>query len=145
MPESAFTTDAEIAPLRFTADAWIMAERWKHHRVRDHFGIESDLYVALSERVGKYEAFTPIHWVLVDIVARIDALEDSDRVRSSFVADALIAANGTWGLGFWAADATFMRSYSVSTLTVDAVLARGGSFSADAVVMPRLTIDAFIV
>ena len=72
----------------FTLDAFIQGERWKHHRQRDHTGADSDLYVMLSTDVGKYPAFTPIHYVLADLVARLIYLEDYRRTYGSFTIDA---------------------------------------------------------
>jgi len=144
MPESSITADAVISYRHFTADAWIMGERQRHHRVRDHFGAESDLYVVLSEDVAPYVAFTPVHWVLSDMVARIAALENNDRVRASFVADAFIAANGTYGQGYFTADAVFYKA-ATGSFTADATFTYGGTFTADAFIAGGITADAFIV
>jgi len=138
------TADATIYPHHFKADAWILGERWKHHRVRDHFGIESDLYVALSSDIGPYVAFTPIHYVLEDMVARIGALENNNRVRASFTADAWVAVSGEYGRGIFTADA-ITEAEQTGSITADAVVILGGQFTADAIIMPSFTADAFIV
>jgi len=145
MPTATLTADAVVAPLRITADAWIADERWRHHRIRDHMGAESDLYVVLSERIGPYEMYTPIHWVIDDMVTRILALESGNKVLNlSFVADAWIAVSGTYQRGNWVVDAVIGKSQSGS-FKADAVLSRGGAITADAVIMPSFTADAFIV
>lgn len=144
-----FTLDAEVIPYRFTIDAWILSERWRHHRVRDHYGPESDLYVVLSSPIGKYAQGTPVHWVIDDLLTRLQFLEDWDRVRgNSFTMDAFLAVSGTYGQGIFTADAiveatqTFTGS---SGIKLDAYIITGGSFTIDAVLVPRFTIDAFIV
>ena len=141
---ASFTADAIVAARSFTADAWIMGDRWKHHRVRDHFGMESDLYVSLSADVGPYVAFTPVHFVLEDMLARLERLENSNRVRDSFTADGWIAASGTYGLGIIRADAVIKDAGSGS-FTADAILVTGGSFTANAIIMPSFTANAYIV
>lgn len=145
MPSASFTADAVISYRRFTADAWIIGERQRHHRVRDHFGVESDLYVALSADVGPYIAYTPVHWVLSDMIARIEALENNNQVRANFTADAFIAASGTYGSGFVFADAVIKASSGTLTFTADAVFGYGGSITADACIAGGITADAYIV
>lgn len=144
MPSSSVTADAVISYRGFTADAWILGDRQKHHRVRDHFGIESDLYVALSSNVGPYVAYTPVHWVLSDMIDRLARLENNNRVRADFTADAFIAANGTYGLGFVVADAVTKDSASGS-FTADAVFGYSGSITADAVIAGGILADAYII
>lgn len=122
----------------FTIDAWIVGERWQHHRIRDHFGIDSDLYVVLSEAIGKYQAYTPLHWVLDDMVARITALENNDRVRSTFTIDAEITDK------VFTVDAIISGTQSGS-FTIDANIRPYGSFTIDAQLVGRFTIDAMIV
>lgn len=145
MPSATLTSDAVIAPYRLFADAWIVAEHWRHHRVYDHYGIESDLYVALSEQVGKYAAYTPVHFVLEDMIARIEALESSSKRRASFTFDAWIATSGTYGMGVLFTDAIVFRSGLSDSFTIDAVITRGGAFTVDAYVAGGIRVDAFIV
>jgi hypothetical protein len=121
----------------FTIDAWLTGDRWQHHRIRDHFGVDSDLYVVLSEKVGKYQAYTPLHAVLEDMVKRITALEVHDRVRSSFTIDAEV------GDRVFTIDAT-ISGESGGTFTIDAVIVPYGSFTIDAQLVGRFTIDAMI-
>ena len=142
---ASITADAVIAARGFTADAWIIGGRQRHHRVRDHFGAESDLYVVLSEDIGPYIAYTPIHWVLADFVERIEALENTNRHRANLTADAFLAANGTYGQGFFTADAVKAETITVATLTADAVFGYGGTFTADAFLAGAITMDAYIV
>lgn len=140
-----FTADAVIAARRFTADAWIMGERWRHHRTRDHFGIESDLYVVLSEDVGPYVAFTPIHYVLEDILDRLAFLEDYERTRRTFTADAWLAASGTYGRGAIFTDSVIKKTITGNSFTADARIARGGSFTANAYIQLVFTANAYII
>jgi hypothetical protein len=133
-----FSLDSVVAARGFTLDAWIAVARWQHHRVRDHFGPESDLFVILSEDVGQYPTGTPVHWVIADLVARILALENSDRTRVTFTLDAVISGQAI------TIDAV-IKSTVAASLTVDATITRGGSFTIDAVVVPTFTIDAYIV
>lgn len=129
----------------FTADAWILGERWQHHRVRDHFGVDTDLFVVLSEDVGPYVAFTPLHYVIEDMVSRIVALESGEKQTGSFTADAFIATSGTYGKGAIFADAVIRKTGMAGSFTADAVLKRGGSFTADAFILLAFTADAYIV
>ena len=134
-----FTVDAEIANRSFTIDAFILnSNAQRHHRIRDHYGADSDLNVVLSKNIGKYVAYTPVHWVLEDLLARIALLEDYDHVRSSFTVDAYITTNSIY------IDAV-IGSTSAGSFTVDAYIILGSSFTIDAVIMPSFTIDAFIV
>ena len=57
----------------FTLSSWIIAERQRHHRVRDHFGNELATDVVLDEAVGRYPAETPIQSVIADLYARLIA------------------------------------------------------------------------
>jgi len=91
-PNGSIALDAEVAARGATMDAWIVEERWRHHRIRDHFGAESDLFVVLSDDVGGYIALTPIHFVLDDLVSRIEALESNNRIRHAFTMDAYFYA-----------------------------------------------------
>jgi len=142
---SSFTADAAVYAHHIRADAWIMVDRWKHHRIRDHFGVESDLYVALSSNVGPYVAYTPIHWVLDDMVSRIEALENNNRRRAEFTADAFIALSGTYGRGVVWADAAITKSGLSGSFTADAMVVGGGSLTADAWIQAAFTADAYIV
>jgi len=139
-PRSAsFSADAIIGARYFTADAWIVAERWTHDRVRDHHGAESDLNVVLEADIGPYAAYTPIHYVFEGLHDRLVQLESSNRVRSSFTADAVISGNAIL------ADAIIHKPDVTASFTADAVLIRGGSFTADAWIQAGFTADAFIV
>jgi hypothetical protein len=140
-----FTAEAEIAPRRFTADAWVMSDgRWRHHRVRDHFGPEDTKYIVLEANAGKYMAGTPVHYIIEDLVLRIEALEKGNREFRSFTVDAFLAVSGTWGLGFLTADASIFDTIT-GTLTADAVITKGGSLTASARFAGRITAEAFIV
>lgn len=146
-----FTIDAEIAARGFTIDAWIISERWRHHRTRDHFGPESDLYVVLSQDVEGYSASTPIHYVLADLVSRLSSLESSNRMRSRFTVDAYLYAPM---FGSFTADSavldTMAGSFTVDSYFTDQPF---GNFTLDAFIGDpdeeyarfSFTIDAFIV
>lgn len=122
----------------FTGDAFIKGEGQKHHRLRDHTGAESDLYVVLDERIGPYEEYTPIHYVLADLVRRLQGLEDKTRVRSSFTGDAHI-----WGQ-FFTGDAVIKNTVEGS-FSGDAHVIRGGKITGDAYIARIFTGDAYII
>lgn len=124
----------------FTVDAWILGTRWQHHRTRDHFGAESDLYVTLSQNIGPWLVGEPIHEVLQDIVDRLVALEGSLRVHGSFTIDAYIWPH------FFTIDA-ILEAPRANSFSIDAFFNRGTSFSVDAWLRPTasFTIDAILV
>lgn len=132
----------------FTANAIIHGGRWQHHRLRDHFGVESDLYIVLNERLGPWEEGTPIHFVIDDLLARIAQLESANRVQSTFTANAYLLtpgsiveeAAGTWRGVAWA-DAVTRRTMS-SSFTAGAWLTGGGRLTMDAIIIGRRTFTA---
>jgi len=134
-----FTGDAEIVPRRFTGDAWIRTGRQTHHRTYDHHGPESDLYVVLSSKIGKYLAGTPIHFVLQDMLYRITQLEIATRYSGLFYGDAWIIDTAFTG------DAMIHRPDITGSFTGDAEIITGGVFSGDAWIQAAFTGDAFIV
>lgn len=147
MPESGFTADAVFAYRSFRANAWIIDSGFQTHDINtDHHGILSDLSVAITENVGPYVAFTPVHWILVDFAARLTALETSDRVRDSFTADAWVAVSGTYGLGVFKADSVISAPVE-SSFVADAAFITGGTFTADASIIGQrfITADALLV
>jgi hypothetical protein len=137
----------------FTASAVIHGGRWQHHRLRDHFGVESDLYIVLNERLGPWEEGTPIHFVIDDLLARIEALESANRVQGTFTANAYLlnpgsiveSSAGTWRGIFWA-DAITKRTMS-SSFTAQAWLTGGGKITMNAIIIGRrrFTADAVLV
>lgn len=155
---SSFTANADIEflVLRFTADAVIgvnlIGNRWQHHRLRDHFGLESDLFIGLSERLGPWEEGTPLHFVLEDLISRMDALESSTHNVSSFTGDGIVLAPGgtvsSSGTvrSVYFADAVLKKIPSRS-FTAQAFITRGGSFTANANIrfQGSLTADASLV
>ena len=122
----------------FTGDAFIKGDGQRHHRLRDHTGADSDLYVVLSQRIGPYEEYTPIHFVLEDLIRRLDGLENKTKVRRSFTGDAEI-----WGQ-YFTGDAV-VKATIESSFTGDATVYRGGSFTGDATIRRVFTGDAYIV
>lgn len=123
----------------FTGDAFISDYGQKHHRLHDHRGADSDLYVVLSQRIGPYEEYTPVHFVISDLLDRIARLESSDRVRSSFTGDAYIATTMFTG------DAVIKQLAIEGSFTGDAYVAFGGSFTGDAFIQQMFTGDAYII
>lgn len=136
----------------FTADAWILGERWRHHRQRDHFGVDSDLYVALSEPIGPWDEFTPVHFVIEDLMARLVALETSTHVLGSFTCNAYFAAPGTWiesPAGTWTSiarlDAVIGSLATTDSFTADAFFNMADDFTADAYLVGKFSADAVLV
>lgn len=123
-----------------TLDSWIVDSRVRHHRLRDHFGSDDSMAVALSQRIGPYEAQTPIHHVLLDMVNRIGRIESGVIQRSSITIDAWITTNRL------AIDAIIRASRSGS-IVMDAEIFVGGRLAMDAWIQPTatLTMDAVIV
>lgn len=134
-----FTGDAFIQPRHFTGDAWIVGDRALHHRQRDHFGAESDLYVVIAERIGPYVEYTPIHYILEDMLARIYQLENYDRKHGQFVGDAYIDTRMFTG------DAIIFKPGNEGQFTGDAWIKRGGQFTGDAQIQLLFTGDAYII
>jgi len=132
----------------FTANAVIHGGRWQHHRLRDHFGVESDLYIVLDERLGPWEEGTPIHFVIDDLLSRIAALESANRVQGTFAANAYLlspgsiveSSSGTWRGIFWA-DAITKRTMAGS-FTAQAWFTGGGRITMDAIIIGRRTFTA---
>jgi hypothetical protein len=123
----------------FTVSAWIAADdTWRHDRLHDHSGMESDAYVELSVAIGGYPAGTPIADVLVSIMDRIWALENAERRAGTFTIDAILTDRVI------PIDAVISKT-SAAAFTIDAFLSRGGSFTIDAFIAGRFTIDAIIV
>jgi hypothetical protein len=140
-----FSADAFIGGY-FTIDAWVLADRWKHHRTRDHWGAESDLYIVLSSSIGKYAEGTPVHYVLEDMLYRIQQVEDNNRVWGDFALDAWLAVSGTYGQGVIDFDAVIKGTLIGDDyrFTADADII-AGTFTVDARVTPSFTISAFVI
>jgi len=137
-----FTLDAEVLPRRFTADAWLVNDTFQqHHRLRDHFGADSDLYVMLSKSIGKYVEYTPVHYVLEDMMERLTYLEDYERTRSSFTLDAAITTNSIY------IDAVIASTMSGPSFgfELEAWVRLGASFTFDARIHDVFTVDPFII
>ena len=69
-------------------------ERWRHHRLRDHFGYESDLYVTLSEPLGPWPVGTPVHYVIASLLDQITALQSTNHTVLYFTANAVLLGPG---------------------------------------------------
>lgn len=93
-----------------------------HDRQNDHFGTQLDTVVVLDGPIGRYVSGTDLHTVLVDLVARITAVESTARVISRFAVDAFIAP-------CFRLDAVIFRAGSAATFSLDARVAGGASFT----------------
>jgi len=136
----------------FTLDAWIIADRHPHHRVRDHYGLELATNIVLDEAVGGYPARTTVQEVLAGLYARVIALDSFNHHVSTFTLDAaILALGGVSGSGTLTgalALYSVLRGTRSGDFTLDAWLARGGSFTLDAVILvpsPSFTLDAWII
>lgn len=122
------TADAVIAPLHFTADAWLMGGRLQHHRQADHYGSIQDTSVVIASPIGQYPAGTDVHTILVSLYARIAALQNNTLKTRSFTADAWLGYN-------------FKANAVLTRLITDTI-------PADALIVNRTTVglpaDAFI-
>lgn len=137
----------------FTTSSWIVGGRVRHDINNDHFGDLSTTNVALDERLGEMEMFTPLHDVLDWLVQRMIKLESSNHYGTGFKMDAYILAPGQTvdlggGLiqGVYDAQSVFAEETIEWTgLTVDALFAL--SFSMDAVIraLEDYTVDAVVV
>lgn len=123
-----------------TADAVILTRRQRHHLDRDHFGGIDALKVVLSEPIGPWDVFTPVPYVMQDLMDRLTRLEISTIVRGSLSADAYI-----WPL-FILSNAV-IRATMAWSITADAVVRLGGSITAAAWIQAAgsITADAVIV
>jgi len=127
--------------------------RATHHRLRDHFGQESDLNVALSTGFGPYPAGTSVHDVIADLMARVLALESATRVHASFSAEAVIWSgfgplpDGSTSpvFGHLYADAV-LTAVMDGSVTAEAWICPGGSFTVEAVITAggSFTVSAII-
>jgi hypothetical protein len=136
-------------------DAWVIGGRHRHHRQRDHFGADSDLYVALEEPLGPWQAGTPIHYVLQDLFARINVLTSSNHNIRVATLDALVLTPSTdsilvvvpgTGRGVKTLDALVFKK-PTSTFTLNARVTRGGSVTLNAFVPygSVFYVNAFVV
>jgi hypothetical protein len=138
----------------FSADAIVgtaTAQRWRHHRLRDHFGFESDENVALSAPLGPFPAGTPIHDVVDDLISRLTALESGNHYVFSFTGNGYILAPGTvvetspgtWRGAFFMSAA--LKKNMTGSFTANAVITRGGRFTANAVIQGPRSFVAYAV
>ena len=137
----------------FTTSSWIVGGRVQHDINNDHYGDLSTYNVALDERLGSQEMFTPLHDVLDWLVQRMIKLESSNHYGTASKMDAYILAPGETvdlggGLiqGVYDSQAVFKdETIEWTGLTVDALFAL--SFSMDAVIraLEDYTVDAVVV
>jgi hypothetical protein len=135
----------------FTVNARFVTTRSKHHRIRDHFGADTDLNVGLSQRVGPWEEGTPLYYVIEDLWARLAVIELGGYVLGSFTCDSVLLSAGGWiesPAGTFRStallDAVLKKTIS-SSFTAGAVMTRGGSFTADASIRGAGTFTASAV
>lgn len=128
----------------FVLSAWIMGDRWQHHRTRDHFGPENATYVVCDAPIGRFPPGTPVPVILDDMFSRLSRLESVDIKRGTFTVDAFIAASGTYGHGLFWMDSV-VKGTQTGSFAIDATITAGGSFTMDAYIAGRFFLDAFIV
>ena len=133
----------------FTLSSWIIAERQRHHRVRDHFGNELATDVVLDEAVGRYPAETPIQSVIADLYARLIALDSFNHSVATFTLDAYLLVPGeVVGTGTLTGALRLnavMLAPASGSFVLDAWIDRGGQFTLDAFLAGKFTLDAWIV
>lgn len=124
----------------FRVDAYLAGGRWQHHRLRDHFGVESDLYVVLSDQLGPWEEGTPVHFVIDDLIDRLNNLESAGHYVTNFSANAYILSFGA------SVEGPAGTIKSVASVNATIVGPRSGSFTASAFITggDTFTIDAEI-
>ena len=148
MPSTTVVLDAYVTHPFFTLNAWVISGRHRHHRTRDHFGADSDLYITLDEPVGPWGAGTPVKFVIQDLYDRINRLTSfNHNIRVAWL-DAYVLAPATTsgGKGVKPLDAIVKVTPS-SSFTVAALIVRGGSATINAWVRPngRFYLNAFVV
>jgi len=139
----------------FSASAIVHIGRWQHHRLRDHFGAESDLYVMLSTAIGPWEEGTPVHFVIEDLLNRLAALESASHVIGSFTCNSYLITPGTWveqPAGTWRSvtsmDATMKKTMidpSLLAFMAKAWIVGGATFTANAVIHAERSFTAAAV
>lgn len=127
MPESSFTIDARI-----------LGERWTHDMENDHHGNLPDTRVELSTPIGYHPAGTTIAAVLGDFAGRLLQLENFERTFDTFSIDATITDK------VFTIDAVVSGTQEGS-FSIDAFINAGATFTIDAKIVGRFTIDAFVV
>jgi hypothetical protein len=120
-------------------DAWVVGGRHRHHRERDHFGADSDLYTVLANPIGPWPVGTPVTYVLADIYQRQTSLSSANRIIRVLHVDGLVLAAGPSsapvvpgsGRGITFLNAT-VKAHRSASFTVDALQMPGGRFTVDA-------------
>lgn len=105
-------------------DAWLGGGRVKHHRLHDHTGAESDLFVAIDDAIGDWLPGTPIHYVLKDLYDRVISLQQSSKQVHSFSAQAMI--------GWWFSASASISGPVETSFRMDACFGYGGQVSMNA-------------
>lgn len=136
----------------FTLNAWAIGGRHRHHRTRDHFGADSDLYVVIDEPVGHWLAGTPVKYVIEDLYDRIIRLMSYDHhIRVAYINAYVMAP--TIGIEVDGTVRTFMWLNAVtqasltSTFTLRALVIHGGACTIDAWVSASgtATLNSYVV
>lgn len=154
MPIQEATLDAYVSRPFFTLDAWVVSGRHRHHRDRDHFGADSDLYVAIDEPIGPWGAGTPVKYVIEDLYERISVLTSGTHVVRVMYMDAYVLSFSTdsapvvpgVGLGVKTLDAIVLTAES-SSFVLNSWVIHGGTFSVDAWVhgYGSFSVNAFVI
>lgn len=123
----------------FGLDAYIAGGRWTHHRLHDHHGSDSDIYIATSGPIGGWNEGTPIFYVIEDLYQRLVALESNRHVLEGFTLAAFIP--------LYFPLAAVIAGSSDFAFYFDAVIELGGSFTLAAVIQggAAFGLDAVIV
>lgn len=130
-----------------------MTDRHRHHRQRDHFGSDSDLYVGIDGPIGPWEQYTPVKYVLEDLYSKMATLASSNRHVATFAVNAYVLAPGsTVGSvpgnirSIFTVKATVKKA-GAGSFIIYAIVIKGGNFTINAWVRGHgtLTINAFVV
>jgi len=139
MPTQYAVLDAFITARSFGAGAWIVGGRSGHSRLHDHYGTQPDTVVVLDGMIGPYPTGATVHFVLSDLLARIEALESGWHRTNFLVIYAWILPN-LRASAILAKTMTYYPWYANEPLDmrVDALIVGGKtdqSISADAVII----------
>jgi len=126
----------------------VISGRHRHHRTRDHFGADSDLYVTLEEPIAHWGAGTPLHYVLAELWDRQAAFASGDhQVRVLYLNSWVMTTSvNEGGRGIKALDAIVKRT-PTGSFTIQALIVTGGSATLDAWVSgaASLSLNAWVV
>jgi hypothetical protein len=131
-----------------TLDSWVIGGRHRHHRTRDHFGADSDLYITIEQPIGPWGSGTPVKYVLEDLYARMATLTSATRNNRVASLNAFVLAPSTTsgGRGVKPLNAIVFKNVS-NSITLNCMVTKGGFATVDAVVASRgtLYLNAFVI